>query len=379
MELTRQSENQAPAARPADAVHHLHQPPRKLAAQQMWLLATVALTLLALVGAVALAPLASASPGRGLAWLLFLGSSVHVAGTGWLYTLADVRSHVRRHMSRYVGAPVGLVLGGAAAAAVVSPAMFGWLLLPYFCWQFVHFQKQNLGMAALAASSRGVARLCVIERRALTLAGMAGIGGLMARPALLQVRVDPGLGQLFPLAAAMFALAVGAGVWSLARRARVDRPGGFCVVYLVSLCFSIPVFVFSSPYAAVGGMTIAHGLQYLLLVGLVAAGRGRGTSRLLGLAVLCNVALLGGGALSLASHMHGGNAAERCLFGAYLGVVMAHFVIDAGMWRLRDPFPRRFLASHVPYLVASRGSLTKHLVDDRSSSDIYFADGTIPG
>ena len=27
-----------------------------------------------------------------------------------------------------------------------------WLLLAYFGWQFFHFQKQNLGMAALAAS-----------------------------------------------------------------------------------------------------------------------------------------------------------------------------------------------------------------------------------
>jgi hypothetical protein len=30
---------------------------------------------------------------------------------------------------------------------------------------------------------------------------------------------------------------------------------------------------------------------------------------------------------------------------------MAHFVIDAGLWRLRDPFPRRFVSTYVPYLV----------------------------
>ena len=42
------------------------------------------------------------------------------------------------------------------------------------------------------------------------------------------------------------------------------------------------------------------------------------------------------------------------MFGAYLGAVMAHFVIDAGLWRLRDPFPRAFLAERVPYLVPAR-------------------------
>jgi hypothetical protein len=338
--------------------------------RQLWLLATALLTLAAFVGAVALAPAASASPSRGLAWLLFLGSSVHVAGTGWLYTLTDVRVHARSHLPRYVWAPIGLVLGAALAALVVSPTVFGWLLLPYFGWQFFHFQKQNLGMAALAASSRGVAGLRVVERRAMMLAGIAGIAALMARPALLQLRVGSGLDDLFPVAALTFAAAVAVGVGLLALRPRRDRPPGFCLIYMVSLCFSLPVFVFASPYAAVGGMTIAHGLQYLLLVGLIAAARGTGASRVLGLAMFCNVALLGGGVLTVASHMHGGDAVERCLFGAYLGVVMAHFVIDAGIWRLREPFPRQFMASHVPYLLAPSGPVQARPVDDRSPSDI---------
>ena len=111
-------------------------------------------------------------------------------------------------------------------------------------------------------------------------------------------------------------------------------------MYLMALLFSLPIFAFRSPYAAVGGMTIAHGFQYLLLVGLVAAGNRRGTSRWLRLAVFANVALVGGALLSGASHLHGFPPVIRLVFGAYLGVVTAHFVIDAGFWRVRDPFPR---------------------------------------
>ncbi len=81
---------------------------------------------------------------------------------------------------------------------------------------------------------------------------------------------------------------------ALLRRRAADRPAGFCAMYLMALLFSLPIFVFRSPYAAVGGMTIAHGFQYLLLVGLVAAGNRRGTARLLGVAVFCNIALVGG-------------------------------------------------------------------------------------
>jgi hypothetical protein len=101
-------------------------------------------------------------------------------------------------------------------------------------------------------------------------------------------------------------------------------------------------------------MTVAHGLQYLLLIGLIAAGGGQGARRLRTLAILCDIALVGGVALSAASRFPASFPAGRVLFGAYLGVLMAHFVVDAGVWRLRDPSAREFLAAHVPYLVTPR-------------------------
>jgi hypothetical protein len=313
-----------------------------------WLWLTVVLTGGAFGVAVALAPPASAAPGRGLAWVLFAGSSVHVASTGWLYTLGDVRSYAASRPLRFWWVPAALVLSGALAAALLSPASLTWLLLPFFGWQFFHFAKQNLGMVALAASCARVPSPRAAERRTLLAAGLAGIGGLVAHPALLQLRVDTRLAGLFGVATIVFAAAVVAGVALLVRRPAAHRPAGFSVMYLMALLFSLPVFVFGSPYAAVSGMTVAHGMQYLLLVGLVAAGSG---ARLVRLAALCNVALLGGVALEQASHLHGAGPAERWLFGAYLGAVMAHFVIDAGLWRLRDPVPRAFLARRVPYLI----------------------------
>ena len=322
-----------------------------------WLWATVALTAGAFVIAIAFAPSGSAAPDRGLAWVLFAGSSAHVASTGWLYTLRDVRCYAVSRRWRFIRVPVLLMIAGAATAATLTPAAMTWLLLPFFGWQFFHFGQQNLGLAALAAKTAGAPPLANAERRALIASGLAGIVALLSRPALLQLRVDPRLGGLFPLSAAALAGAIAAGLILLARRAPAQRPRGFCAMYLIGLFFSVPVFVFASPYAAVGGMTIAHGLQYLLLVSLVASGPGQ-AGRALRLAVLGNVALLGGAALALTSHLHGGGPAGRLLFGAYLGAVMAHFVIDARLWRLRDRFPRAFLARRVPYLLgaATRGS-----------------------
>ena len=104
-----------------------------------WLWLTVVLTGGAFVVAVTLAPPASAAPGRGLAWVLFAGSSVHVASTGWLYTIGDVRSYAASRSLRFWWIPAALVLSGALAAALLSPASFTWLLLPFFGWQFFHF------------------------------------------------------------------------------------------------------------------------------------------------------------------------------------------------------------------------------------------------
>ncbi len=315
--------------------------PARLDVSRVWAWATAALTLGGFAVAIALAPPASAAPVRGLAWLLFVGSSVHVAATGWLYTLPEVRDYARQHRERLVRMPIAMIGVSGLAAAAASPSALAWCLLPYYAWQFFHFQKQNLGLAALAASSRRIASLRPVERR-----------GVIAHPGLLQLRISPVLSGLYPAAAALFAGAAATGIIALARRPAGDSAFGFWIIYLTSLGFWLPVFVFRSPYAAIGGMTIAHGLQYLLLVGLVAAGPPAG--RMLRLAVLCNLALAGGAALNAASHLHGPAPAGRFLFGAYLGAVMAHFVIDAGLWRLRDPFPRAFLAARVPSLVPAR-------------------------
>jgi hypothetical protein len=323
----------------------------------VWLAGTAGLTLAAVAATVALAPAGSAPPGRALQWLLFVGSSVHVAATGWFFTVAEVRRHALRHRMRYVHVPALLVAASAAVAALLPARLLAWPLLAFFAWQFFHFQKQNLGLAALAGVSHGAGSLRRGERTAIVAAGLAGTAALLARPELLQLAVDTRARWLFPLAGCAFAAAVLAGAWQFTRRPPDARPAQFALVYAISLLFFAPAFVFTSPYAAVAGLTIAHGYQYLLIVGLIAGAPGRTGDRLapvLGLAALVNVALLGGLALNAASHLHDGGTVARAVFGAYTGLLMAHFVIDAGLWRLRDEFPRTFLTERLPYLLAAR-------------------------
>jgi hypothetical protein len=320
-----------------------------------WLITTIAVTAGAAAGAIALAPAGSGPAPAGLAFLLFTGSSVHVASTGWFYTVAPFRAQVRRQKGRYLWWPLALIAGAGATALVVPRQLEYWLLLPYFGWQFYHYQKQNLGVAALTASASRIGGLTRTERRALIAAGLAGTAALLARPSLLQLPLRPALPALPAIAALAFAGSVVAGCVCLARRTPRQRPAGFAVAYLTSLLFSAPVFVFRSPYAAVAGLTIAHGLQYLLLMGMLAGGGVTGRRRLYQLALLCDIALVGGALLSVASDQATAHGGTRILFGVFLGTVMAHFVIDAGVWRMRDAFPRAFLSARLPCLVRPAG------------------------
>ncbi len=246
----------------------------------LWLATSVVLTCAAVGAAVVLAPRAGGSPDAGLAWMLFVGSSVHVAATGWLFTDPGLRAHVAGRRSRYLWAPVGLLATGALLAVTLNPRTMAWVLLPLLAWQLHHFQKQNLGQAALVTASLGLSSLRPHERRAICTTGAAGIAGVCAHPALLQLDVRLPLSGYLALAATLLlALGVAAGSYALARRPGSDRPATFCAVYGLALLFPLPIFLFTSPYAAVAGMTMAHGLQYLLLMGLLAAGTASSSPR----------------------------------------------------------------------------------------------------
>ena len=337
----------------------------------LWLWTSVTLTCGAIAVCLLLAPKSGGSPDIGLAWLLFLGSSVHVASTAWLFTDSDVRRHASEHRARYVWGPVGLVVAGIVLSATMSRSLLTWSVLLLLLWQLHHFQKQNLGQAALVGASLGLVPLRRGERAAICATGAAGICGAWAHPALLQLDLRPPLaGCAAPIAAALLVVGVVAGVIALTRRRRDDRPLRFSVTYALALLFPLPIFLFASPFAAIAGMTMAHGLQYLLLMGLVAAGANR-RKQMVRVMQLSAVAVLGGAFLNLTSHLHGDGDPLRLLFGMYLGLLASHFLVDAGIWRLREPFVRGFLTQRVGYLVRPGVPQTSVVtVADRSDADI---------
>lgn len=333
-------------------------PARRYAEHFGWTVVVVTIGAI-LVGALA-GPRAGATPAVPVAWLFFVGSSVHVAATVGLFSFAGVREHARHHAGRYLVMPGSLLMAAMAASLVLPSQAMSLLLLGFFMWQFWHYQKQNLGLASLAMASARLPALSRVERRCIGASGVGGILALVAHPSILQLvawRPGPSLAAATHLVAELVlaGCAVTATACALRRwRAAAATPAAITVT-LLAVLFPVPLVLTSSPYAALGGLTLAHGLQYLLLVGHVMAGppthRGASPSPTVLVAVAALV-VAAAGALATASHLHGGrDATARLLFGAYVAAVMTHFVVDAGLWRLRDEFPRRWLGVRIPQLL----------------------------
>lgn len=274
--------------------------------------------------------------------LLLFGYTAHLACTAWFATLPDFRGYARTRPATFVVAPCVLVVASVAVCTTLPSAALDRALLAFFAWQFWHFHRQNLGLAALAARASGAGALSRGERRALTVTGGAGVAGLMLAPQLLALPMDGSA----PLRAVAFAVWVAA---ALAGLAIVRRPPAFLGVYAFALLFFAPTFLFSNPYLAIAGLTIAHSWQYLFLMSLVAGPPAPRSAA--GPAALFAVAIVGGAAMAaIADRPHGGGLLPDALFGLYLGLVMTHFVADAAIWRMGAGFGRRLVATRLPYL-----------------------------
>ncbi len=282
---------------------------------------------------------------------LVIGGSTHVAATGWFVFETDVRSVARRRWCRFFLLPAAVVAAAAWFGATASPHRIAIFLCGFFAWQFFHFQKQNVGVAALMASSSKVASLTTRERRCLVASGIAGITGLLGRPSLLHIPLRPATPALFFVGEVLFVVALVMGVAALMRRYRDQRSLVFVVTYVSGLLFNAPIFLFRAPYAAVGGMTVAHGFQYLFIVSTVVGASVHGRRRWERATLFSNILIVGTGCLAVAIHLHDGDGFERAIYGVALGVTMAHFLIDAAIWRLRDPQSRKFLTRRLPHLL----------------------------
>jgi hypothetical protein len=292
-------------------------------------------------------PLAALAPERpGLrqlpAILLFFGAGAHVVASFFFYTDARVRAFMNDgREARYLFVPIALVLLSLLWFAFGGDLARAYGLIAFWIWQVHHFTRQNHGILAFASRAYALP-VAPAERLAITLTDVAAV--LATIPFVTPWRLtvlDVWGWHIHAVGLGVYACAW--AVYLFSRRGRLAPQRE--IVLLALMAFYLPLFLFRDAFSAVYIYLTAHGLQYFVFM-LYVAGTPRAT-RARAFAALATLALLGG---ALMKFLHEPAAHGFALYGIALGITMWHFVLDAGVWRLSEPFPRAYMLERFGFL-----------------------------
>ena len=220
----------------------------------------------------------------------------------------------------------------------------------FWVWQVHHFTRQNHGILAFVSRAYGVP-VKLAERVAITLTDVAAV--LATIPFVTPFRLtllDAWGWHLHTIGFGVFLCAWGA--YGLAwRPSRFRAAPRLELVSLALMTFYLPLFVFRDAFSAVYIYLTAHGLQYLVFMCFVAATPR--IRRVRALAALAAFTILGGGIMRSLHEPSLWGSHGFALLGVAFGITMWHFVLDAGVWRLSEPFQRSYMLERFGFL---RGS-----------------------
>lgn len=325
------------------------------AQRRRWFAALLLVTLLPLAGLplVALLDLPfRESTVIGLA--VFIGGVCHVGSTATFYADADARKLMAPMKPRFVALPLAAIAVSVAAVVAGSalgngPGVLGDAVMAIFfvhlVWLYYHYQKQNYGLMSFAAAASGT-RLPPGTVKIVLVPPLAG--GLATIPALLTdglaLPLPAWLAEQAPLwrTLAWWAYAVAAVLMArLAWRHReVFQQPLVAVFSLASFGFFLPALLVKNLDYAFWSYALAHGFQYLLMVGIVSRGAARPLAMLPAFVL---AALVGGWVLN----RFGGNHA---LFVCGILLTWVHFVLDAKLWKMSDAGVRSFLRGRFAFI-----------------------------
>ena len=264
-----------------------------------------------------------ASTQAALLPLIAISGIGHVGATAFFYFDRDFFKLIGENKQRFFLWPVMLAIG---CLAVFSTNAAAWTLCVtgFLAWQLYHFQRQNYGLIAFAAKSAGLSKL-PRELNWMLNFGVAGAICNLLRRVELKGAFASAIAYDLSVALFVASTVLLLKVLLTTPRLRADLP--VVIFTVLGWMFYLPTLVSTTDLVGYWSYAIAHGAQYVIFMIVVSGNRKHGTKAL-------SLFLLLFAAMLLAfDHLNRSGAGMA----AYTGLVMGHFLIDAKIWRLREP------------------------------------------
>ena len=303
-----------------------------------WLLALTVLPLLFFP--LLLGPLDESRAAKSAAYAIWLATFSHVGLTGWFWFIGEYRRHINARPVYFYLYPGALAVLFVGAVFILGPAAEGVFVAVFATWLFYHFSRQNWGVLCLSAGGLKCPPPSRAEWLALGIAPFAAVVPAMA----LSGEAGQGL-RSFALAVLLGTAAV--SVIAAARHLRAGAPLLHVAMTATSGLFFLPVFI----YGPIGSATVAvaHGFQYaLIMAAMAAADRGSGRRLMWAAPMVFTTGVY----LVIWQVMTGPDWGGLVvpLAVAFQMLSVWHFIIDADLWRLRQPFQRQAVRKRLAFL-----------------------------
>lgn len=295
--------------------------------------------------------------------LLFLGTA-HVPATIFFYIDKDFSEIIKSHKARYIYFPIILTIATGLLFAFASATVQAYILLTFWGWQAFHYGRQNVGIYSFVSIATRGTPPNKYERIIIDLGTYCGIIGTFK---ILGMAVAPKylhgfLEGLYRVGGVAFvAVLVAAIVVYFMNWKRTTVL--LTIFYFTLVCFFLPVFISTDMNVAFLSYAIAHGVQYILFMTVVSLNfNAQGEARRLQIGNAVKLFLVTGLVGFLFYRAIDLKTVEFLvvnvsllrivdfILGAILGATMAHFVIDAGAWRLSKSLQRMYMGKRFAFV-----------------------------
>jgi hypothetical protein len=318
------------------------------------LIFTATLIPMVLIGLLGHLHLMTPSSNKFTLLIAFIAGPGHVGLTSFFYADREMKTFLASQPIRYIIVPIVLAIAMGLYWQFLPKVYTENLLGLFFIWQTYHYQRQNYGILCFFNAATGSPPITRLEKAIVDLSAIAGILGLFQRSNLFNgTFLVPYMQSLYQMG--LYLNCVVVAVLGLAvitipvLRSNWPR----CTFLVICALFYLPTFIVDDPGAAIASYAYSHGFQYYVFMYFVAANHRRHFNDNRIVLLICS-AIAGIIILTLFPYPKLWGDASGFVFGVYLSMIMSHFVIDAGIWKVRGDFQRNYMRTAFPFIFKPR-------------------------